>query len=56
MQEMGIDIAKGKYITFIDSDDYVSEDYIEYMYNLLKQNNTKMSTCETQVVNIEKRN
>ena len=50
----GIDIAKGKYITFIDSDDYVSEDYVEYMYNLLKQNNTKMSTCETQVVNIEK--
>ena len=50
----GIDIAKGKYITFIDSDDYVSEDYFEYMYNLLKQNNTKMSTCETQVVNIEK--
>ena len=50
----GIDIAKGKYITFIDSDDYVTDDYVEYMYNLIKQYNTKMSTCETQVVNIEK--
>ena len=49
----GIDIATGKYITFIDSDDYVSDDYVEYMYRLLKENNTKMSTCETQVVNIE---
>ena len=50
----GIDIAKGKYITFIDSDDYVTDDYVEYMYNLIKQYNAKMSTCETQVVNIEK--
>lgn len=27
----GIDIAKGKYITFIDADDYVKEDFIEKM-------------------------
>ena len=33
----GINIATGKYITFIDSDDYVTEDYIEYMYRLLSQ-------------------
>ena len=49
----GIDIATGKYITFIDSDDYVSDDYVEYMYRLIKKHNTKIATCETQVVHIE---
>lgn len=28
----GIDLAKGKYIMFIDSDDYIDEDYIENYY------------------------
>ena len=49
----GIDIAKGKYITFVDSDDYITDDYVEYMYNLIKKYNTKMATCETQIVHIE---
>lgn len=49
----GIDVATGKYITFIDSDDYISNDYVEYMYNLIKEYNTRMSTCETQIVHIE---
>lgn len=31
----GIVCAKGKYITFIDSDDYVSNDYIDDLYNTL---------------------
>lgn len=50
----GIDIAKGKYITFVDSDDYVTKDYIEYMYTIIKQNNVKMSTCETKIIYDEK--
>ena len=41
----GIDIAKGRYITFIDSDDYVSSDYVEYLFNTLKKYNSKISTC-----------
>ena len=49
----GIDIATGKYITFVDSDDYITNDYVEYMYNLIKKYNTKIATCETQVVHIE---
>lgn len=39
----GIDIANGKYITFIDSDDYVSEDYVEFLYSLIKENNADIS-------------
>ena len=35
----GIDIAKGKYITFIDSDDYIDSDYVETYYNKIKNCN-----------------
>lgn len=48
-----LDIAKGKYITFLDSDDYVSNDYIEYMYNLLRNNGADISICDVQIVNFE---
>lgn len=29
----GIDIAKGEYIAFVDSDDFIAEDFIEVLYN-----------------------
>lgn len=41
----GIDIALGKYITFIDSDDFVEDTYLEYLYYLLKKYNTQVSIC-----------
>lgn len=46
----GMKIATGKYITFIDSDDYVSNDYVEYLYNLLKKYNVKLSICDFKKV------
>ncbi|WP_330623213.1 glycosyltransferase family 2 protein [Kineothrix sp. MSJ-39] len=39
----GIELANGKYITFIDSDDYIGEKHIEKMYNLIINTNT--DTC-----------
>lgn len=39
----GINIAAGKYITFIDSDDFITPDYVSYLYNLCKEYNTKIS-------------
>ena len=33
----GLDICKGKYITFIDSDDYVDTDYVEILYKKAKK-------------------
>nr|MBP3258865.1 glycosyltransferase family 2 protein [Bacilli bacterium] len=39
----GIEKATGKYITFIDSDDYITLDYIETLFNSLSKNNADMA-------------
>lgn len=31
-----LDVMTGEYVTFIDSDDYVSDDYVEYLYKIIK--------------------
>ena len=41
----GIDIASGDYITFIDSDDYVANNYIEIMVNELIKCNYDLVMC-----------
>lgn len=41
----GMNIASGKFITFIDSDDFVDEQYIEELYIALKNENADMSIC-----------
>ncbi len=40
-----IKIAKGEYIGFVDSDDYVTEDFAEKLYNSAKENNADISVC-----------
>ena len=41
----GIDVAKGEYITFIDSDDWVSEKYVKTLYDLLVSKSADISVC-----------
>ncbi len=43
----GIDIAKGEYITFVDADDYISLNFIEVLYECIKQNDADVSVCKT---------
>ena len=45
-RNVGVDIAKGSYITFIDSDDWVHEDYIQKLYDLLIETNSDISMCD----------
>lgn len=42
-RNVAIDVALGEYITFVDSDDYVSDDYVATLYELIKKNNCKIS-------------
>lgn len=42
----GIDRASGKYICFIDGDDFIAEDFITTLYNSLKNNNADLAVCE----------
>ena len=44
-RNIGIDKAKGNYITFIDADDYIEPDMIEKLYLACKENNAQISCC-----------
>lgn len=41
----GLEIANGKYICFIDSDDYVSDDFCQILYELLDGTSYDYSVC-----------
>lgn len=46
----GIDIAKGDYITFVDSDDFLKKSAIELLFRSLIKNKCDISTCRYEVV------
>lgn len=41
----GMEIMSGKYVAFVDSDDYISEDYIEYLFRLRFKYQADISVC-----------
>lgn len=41
----GIERAKGEYITFIDSDDYLHKDFLKVLYSECVENDADMSYC-----------
>lgn len=49
-RNFGMTIAKGEYYSFVDSDDYIAPDMIEYLYSLCIKFNTLMSVCSYYLV------
>jgi glycosyltransferase involved in cell wall biosynthesis len=48
----GIKAATGKYLTFIDSDDYVAKDYVSYLFDLLRKDNFKSKLAICSIMNV----
>lgn len=46
----GLDVATGRFIGFVDSDDWVSHDMYEYLYNLIWEYNCDIAKCESLTV------
>ena len=44
----GINVARGKYVTFIDGDDYVKDNYLELLYNTLLKHCADISAVRIQ--------
>lgn len=51
-RKTGIENANGKYVTFIDSDDYVSRELLEYLYNYIEDYD--IITCAHTVISASK--
>lgn len=49
-RNFGIERAKGEYLGFVDSDDYVSETMFEEMYSLAEKHQAEMTICNLQKV------
>ena len=42
----GVNVAQGKYLVFIDSDDWVTENYIEILYNTITKYKTNVAVAK----------
>lgn len=44
-RNIGVELSKGEFLCFIDSDDYVDSDYLEKLYNAAIDNNCEIACC-----------
>lgn len=46
----GMEIAVGTYIAFVDSDDWIAPDFIQSMYDAIRQSGAQIAGCDIQFV------
>ncbi len=46
----GIERCSGRYISFVDSDDYVADNYIELLYSILEKYSADITICASQYI------
>lgn len=46
----GLELATGEYIAFVDSDDWINEHYIEYLYEAIRQTDADLAACDISIV------
>lgn len=44
-RNFGVDRAKGRYVTFMDNDDYVHPDWLKILYDTVTQQNAQVAKC-----------
>ena len=49
----GLNLAKGEYISFVDSDDYISEDFLKYLFDGLNTSQADIAACRFKTVHEE---
>ena len=53
----GLKVVTGTYIAFVDSDDYVDEQFLEKLYLAVKENNSDISICKyKKTIKLDERN
>lgn len=46
----GLDAARGKYLMFCDSDDYVLENWCEHLYRIMEQGSIHLAACDVELL------
>lgn len=49
-RNMALDICKGKYIVFVDADDFTEPEYVAYLHTLIAENGADLAACEFRFV------